>query len=163
MSTSTKVRKSLAPGDLGEIIRLHGTVYSRENGHGIAFEAYVAEGMAEFFHSYDADRDRLWLYEDAGRIVGTLFLMHRQDVAQLRYFLVLPEYRGRGLGKDLMDRYMAALASCGYRQSFLWTTNELPAAASLYTRHGFVLTEEVPSVRFGKPLVEQKYVYQAHA
>ena len=61
-----------------------------------------------------------------------------------------------------MGRYMAAMAACGYRRSYLWTTSELDAAAALYTRHGFVLAEEVPSVRFGKSLIEQKYVYEAH-
>jgi GNAT superfamily N-acetyltransferase len=163
MSSSIMLRECLVPGDIGEITRLHGTMYSRERGHGIAFEAYVAEGLAEFYHHYDAGRDRVWLYEDADRIVGTLFLMHRENgTAQLRYFLVLPEYRGLGFGKDLMARFMTALSDCGYREAFLWTTRGLPAAASLYTRHGFVLTEEMPSERFGTALVEQKYVYHAH-
>lgn len=151
------LRYSFRPGDIGEIIRLHGTVYSNERNHGAAFEAYVAAGMAEFFHCYDAARDRIWLYEDGARLVAMLFLMHREAGAQLRYFLVLPEYRGRGLGKDLMSRYMRALHEIGYGYSFLWTTHELDAAAALYRRHGFVLCEEQPSTRFGRPLVEQKY------
>jgi len=47
----------------------------------------------------------------------------------------------------------------------LWTTSELPAAASLYKRYGFVLTEEIPSDLFGKPVIEQRYdleVEKAH-
>lgn len=44
-----------------------------------------------------------------------------------------------------------------YSTSYLLTTNELPAAASLYMRHGFVLTEEKDSNLFGKPLKEQRY------
>lgn len=159
MATTARpiLRERLRPGDIGEIARLHGAVYHAEYAHGVAFEAYVAEGLAEFFHRYDAARDRVWLYEDGARIVGMLFLMHRDEGAQLRYFLVLPEYRGAGLGKDLMARYMAALDECGYAYSFLWTTNELGAAAALYTRHGFRLCDERPSARFGKPLIEQKY------
>jgi hypothetical protein len=46
---------------------------------------------------------------------------------------------------------------CGYQTSYLWTTNELPAAATLYTRAGFRLTEEKESTAFGKPLKEQRY------
>lgn len=156
-----RIRQQLRPGDLGEITALHGVVYSAERGHSIAFEAYVAEGLAEFYHQYDTARDRIWICEDAGRIVGTLFLMHREAAAQLRYFLVLSQYRGLGLGKDLMSRYMAALRECGYASSFLWTTRELDAAASLYTRHGFELAEECPSTRFGRALVEQKYEWNA--
>lgn len=155
------LREKLQPGDLGEVARLHGVVYSAERGHGLAFEAYVAGGLAEFFHRFQPARDRVWLYEDADRLAAMLFLVHREEEAQLRYFLVLPEYRGLGLGKELMKRYMAALEELRYRYSFLWTTAELAAAASLYTRHGFRLVEEQRSTRFGKALVEQKYEWTA--
>ncbi len=33
----------------------------------------------------------------------------------------------------------------------------LPAAAALYRRYGFRLTEEKPSTAFGRPLREQRY------
>ena len=92
-------------------------------------------------------------------MVGFLLLMHRGvDTAQLRYFLVRPEYRGLGLGKLLMELFMQFLRQCGYRSAYLWTVDELPAAASLYKRHGFTLTDEKPSAPFfGKPLREQRY------
>jgi GNAT superfamily N-acetyltransferase len=157
MGSSISIRQRLEPGDIGEVTRLHGAVYAGEYDYGLPFEAYVAAGLAEFVHEFDAARDRVWLGEEAGRIVGTLFLMHRGDQAQLRYFLTVPGYRGIGLGKDLMGRYMTALDECGYKGSFLWTTNELEAVASLYTRHGFVLVDEKPTTRFGKAVVEQKY------
>jgi peptidyl-dipeptidase Dcp len=84
--------------------------------------------------------------------------MHRdRAVAQLRYFYLEPEYRGMGLGKRLMKLFMEFLVSRNYRTSYLWTTNELGAAASLYMRHGFELTMEKESTAFGKPLVEQRY------
>ena len=45
-----------------------------------------------------------------------------------------------------------------YCSAYLWTVDELPAAASLYRRNGFKLTEEKPSAAFfGKPLREQRY------
>jgi peptidyl-dipeptidase Dcp len=84
--------------------------------------------------------------------------MHREgDAAQLRYFILEPAYRGLGLGKRLMDLYMEHLRKAGYRSSYLWTTHELAAAASLYKRYGFMLTEEKASDAFGKSLYEQKY------
>jgi GNAT superfamily N-acetyltransferase len=154
------LRTELKPGDIGTITYLHGVIYHAEKKHGIAFEAYVAEGLAEFFHNYQAGRDHVWIYEHDRQIIGTLFLMDRQGTAQLRYYFVLPEYRGQGIGKDLMRRYMRALHDGDYPTSFLWTTNELPTAAALYMRHGFVLTEERPSTRFGKAVVEQKYEWR---
>jgi len=153
-----RVRNDLRPGDLGYVIHMHGRVYGAEYNYGVSFEMYVARGLAEFYTQYDPDKDRVWICEHGDRIVGFLLLMHREDnAAQLRYFLLDPEYRGIGLGKRLMNLYMDFLHRCGYKSSYLWTTNEQHAAASLYKHYGFVLTEEKESTAFGKSLKEQRY------
>jgi peptidyl-dipeptidase Dcp len=152
------IRTELRPGDIGYVIYLHGRLYKEEYDYGIAFEAYVAQGMYEFYQQYDPARDRVWVCEHGGRIVGSLLLMHREgNVAQLRYFILEPEYRGIGLGKKLMELYMEYYRSRGYRGGYLWTTHELATAASLYQRHGFVRTEEKSSQAFGKSLYEVKF------
>lgn len=152
------IRTELQSGDLGYIIHLHGRLYAEECGYGVGFEAYVAHGLAEFYKQYDPEKDRIWICEHGGRIIGFLALMHRgETVAQLRYFLLLPEYRGIGLGKRLMELYMAHLKQAGYQSTYLWTTREQQTAIALYQRFGFRLVEEVASATFGKPLYEQKY------
>jgi len=155
---SIRIRNTLVPGDIGYVTYLHGALYAAEYHYGISFETYVATGLREFYENFEPERDRVWLCEYEGKIVGTLFLMHRaENAAQLRYFLLEPKVRGIGLGKNLMDLYMEFLRACRYRSSYLWTTDELTTAAVLYRRHGFVLTEEKPSTAFGKPLSEQRY------
>jgi len=152
------IRTELKPGDLGYIIYLHGYLYKKEYNYGIGFESYVAEGLHEFYSHYDPSKDRVWICEHSNRIIGFLLLMHREkETAQLRYFLLDPEYRGIGLGKKLMELYMEFYHSCGYRSSYLWTTDELPTAASLYKRYGFQLTQEKESTAFGKSLKEHRY------
>jgi peptidyl-dipeptidase Dcp len=152
------IRTELKAGDLGYVIYRHGKLYNAENGYGIAFEAYVAAGLAEFYRLYDAEKDCVWVCEAEGEIVGFLLLMHRDDeTAQLRYFYLEPEYRGLGLGGRLMRLFMEFLKEKGYRRAYLWTTNEQRAAASLYERYGFKLTEEKESNAFGKPLIEQRF------
>ena len=153
-----KIRTHLTPGDLGYVIYRHGKLYGEEYNYGISFETYVGMGMYEFYQNYDPERDRVWICEHADRMVGFVLLMHRDNnTAQLRYFYLEPEYRGIGLGKKLMQLYMEFLIEKGYQASYLWTTNELHAAASLYKKHGFQLTEEKQSANFGKPLNEQRY------
>lgn len=153
-----RVRTNLQPGDIGYITYLHGLLYSQDFEYGISFEAYVAKGLYEFYDQYDEGKDRAWICEHEGRIVGCLVLMHREaDLAQLRYFLILPEYRGSGLGNQLMQWYVDFLREKEYKGSYLWTTHELVAAATLYKRFGFRLTEEHESTTFGKPLREQRY------
>lgn len=152
------IRNDLRPGDLGYVVYFHGSFYGPEYGYGIQFETYVAAGIHEFYDSYDPYKDRVWLCEHRDRIIGSLFLMHRDgNTAQLRYFLISPEYRGIGLGKHLMQEFMHAVVELGYDSAYLWTTHELTVATSLYKRYGFVLTRESPSTAFGKPLREQRY------
>jgi len=152
------IRTDLRPGDLGYLIHLHGRLYAVEYGYDLGFEAYVAEGLLEFYREYAPARDRVWLAEDRGETVGSLVLKHRGEGAcQLRYFLLKPEYRGFGLGSKLLGLFMAAFRESSYRSSFLWTTDDLPAAGALYRRSGFVLTESKPSLFFGKQLMEQRY------
>jgi peptidyl-dipeptidase Dcp len=152
------IRNTLIPGDLGYVIHLHGWLYGIEYGYGIEFETYVALGIYEFYKDYNPKKDRVWICEYNKKIIGFLLLMHRgSGTAQLRYFLIKPEFRGIGLGKKLMQLFIEHLHSCHYQVAYLWTTHELPAAASLYRRHGFKLTKEIKSTTFGKPLQEQRY------
>ena len=151
------IRTELRPGDLGYVTYLHGAIYSKEYNYSLKFESYVAKGLCEFYEKYDPERNRIWACENNDRMIGFLLLMDRGDAAQLRYFLIEPEYRGIGLGGKLLNLYMDFLRECGYKASYLWTTHELTTAAVLYKKLGFTLTEEKESTAFGKPLIEQRY------
>jgi GNAT superfamily N-acetyltransferase len=152
------IRTELRPGDIGYVTYLHGDLYKKEYGYGIAFEAYVAQGFFEFYSQYDPGKDRVWVAEHGDRIIGFLLLMHREeDVAQLRYFILAAPYRGIGLGKKLAALFLSFAREQGYRRCYLWTTDELFAAAHIYRKMGFVLEEEIESTSFGKPLREQRY------
>ncbi len=152
------IRTTLLPGDLEKVIALHRTVYAEEYGYGTGFETHVIEGIHEFNEQYDVQRDRVWVCEAAGEIVGFLLLMHRgAETAQLRYFILDPAYRGKGIGGQLMVLFKAFMKEAGYTHAYLWTTSELRAAASLYGKHGFRLTEEKATSSFGKGVMEQRY------
>ncbi len=156
--TAVTIRTELRPGDIGYLIYLHGTLYGTEYGYRLPFDIYVARGFAEFLERYDPERDRAWICEDRGRIVGSIVLMHRDNnIAQLRYFLLEKGYRGMGLGKRLMDLWMEFLSEKGYRGAYLLTAEGLDAAAALYRRYGFALTEETESTIFGIPVKELRY------
>lgn len=151
------IRTELRPGDLGAVTRMHAIFYDREHGYGTQFEMYVARGLCEFYEKYDPKRSRIWACEHQDRMIGFLLLMDRGETAQLRYFLIEPGYHGIGLGTKLLGLYMDFLRERGYKGAYLWTTDELPAAAHLYKKLGFELTEEKPSSTFGKSAIEQRY------
>ena len=153
-----KIRTDIQPGDLGFVMYRHGKLYGEEYNYGVAFETYVGAGLYEFYKNYNPQIDKVWICEHANQIIGFLLLMHRENnVAQLRYFYIEPAYRGIGLGKKLIELFIRFLNEKGYQSCYLWTTDELYTAASIYKKHGFVLTEENNSINFGKPLKEQRY------
>jgi peptidyl-dipeptidase Dcp len=152
------IRTNLQSGDIGYITYMHGVFHMRECGYGLSFESYVAEGLNEFYKDYNPERERLWICEHNNKIIGSLLLMDRgNDTAQLRYYILEPEYRGIGLGRKLMDLFMELLKEKNYRQCYLWTTDELKTAASLYIKYGFELSEEKETNDFGKLVTEQRY------
>lgn len=152
-----RIRKELRPGDLGYIAYLHGAVYAKELHYGLNFEAYVLGGLQEFANQYDPEKDRIWICEHEDKIIGFLVGFHRSDSVQLRYFVFLPEYRGIGLGKKLMNEFMDYMRACGYKKAYLWTTNQQDTAISLYERFGFTLSEEKQSQTFDVLLTELRY------
>ena len=96
------IRTDLRSGDIGYVTYLHAILYKQEYGYGIEFESYVAAGLCEFYKSYTPERNRIWVCEHNGQMIGFLLLMDRGEAAQLRYFIIRPKYRGMGLGKKLM-------------------------------------------------------------
>jgi ribosomal protein S18 acetylase RimI-like enzyme len=151
------IRAGTRPGDVESIVHLHGAVYARERGFDSTFEPYVAGPLAEFARS-GTDRERLWVAEEGGRVVGCIAVVSASPrTAQLRWFLVDPSCRGNGLGKSLLDMAVAFAGERGYSDLVLWTESALTAAAHLYRKAGFRQVEEKPGRVWGVDLVEQKY------
>ncbi len=149
-----RIRTNLRPGDIGAIVYLHGTLY-RDRGWDCTFDAYVAEGLASFALSTDPNRGQVWLAEQSGRIVGCIAIVARSvDEAQLRWFLVEPECRGKGLGRQLMECALAYCRERGFRRVYLWTVTGLPAAMHLYESAGFRETERKTHRLWGQVVTE---------
>ena len=151
------IRTKLEPGDLGYIAYLHGCLYAEEYGYGLFFENYVLGALHEFANAYDPAKDGIWVCEHKKTKVGFLVAAHRDDTVQLRFLILLPEYRGMGLAKRLMDLFIAFMRDRGYRKAYLWTTTEQQNAIAMYERYGFRLKEEKESMAFDKLLTERRY------
>lgn len=152
------LRTDLRPGDLGAVVSLHGIRYARECGFDAAFEAYVAEPLAAFVKRGSA-RERIWLAESAGQLVGCIAIVAASDeLAQLRWFLLDPSARGQGLGRRLMQHALDFARQSDYAGITLWTVSSLSAAAKLYRAAAFVKVEEKPMAKlWGVEVVEERY------
>jgi ribosomal protein S18 acetylase RimI-like enzyme len=153
-----RIRSSFRPGDIGWIIHLHGVLYAKEYGWDHTFDGYVAEGLSRFALSFDAQKDCLWIAERGEQIVGFIAIAgHSELEAQLRWFLVDPAQRGRGLGRLLLNKALHFCRERRFRSVFLWTVSDLKAAAHLYQSVGFLKTEEKTHHIWGRPLTEERY------
>jgi GNAT superfamily N-acetyltransferase len=152
------IRELGAPGDLGWVVMAHGEQYAAEFGWDTSFEALVARIVADYASDHEPGREAAWIAEHAGRRVGCVFCVRKDDeTAQLRILLVTSEGRGSGLGQRLVDRAVEFARAAGYRRMVLWTNDPLAAARRIYLDRGFRLVDEERHHSFGVDLVGQNY------
>jgi GNAT superfamily N-acetyltransferase len=153
------IRDTVKPGDIGAITWLHGILYAEEYDLNETFEAYVAVPLSELIQSGDLEKQRLWIVEQGDRVMGGIAIVkNSQEEAQLRWFILHPELRGRGLGKKMVTIALDFCREQGYKRVILWTFDELDAAIGIYKKNDFVKIEEITHVHWGKSITEEKYV-----
>ncbi|WP_143306655.1 bifunctional helix-turn-helix transcriptional regulator/GNAT family N-acetyltransferase [Chitinophaga vietnamensis] len=151
-------RYQLQPGDAGFLIHLHGSLYAAETGYNLAFETDTCKTVHEFLSSYSPAKDRIILAVAEGRIVGTVaVLASSRHLAQLKWLLVHPDFRGQGLGKRLLSEAISFCKEKNYQHIYLMTTSLQARAIALYKQAGFRRSGEKYMQLWGQQLYEQRY------
>jgi DNA-binding MarR family transcriptional regulator/GNAT superfamily N-acetyltransferase len=146
------------PGDMGWVVGRQGMLYAQEYGWDEQYEALAAKIVANFIEKFDARRERCWVAERKGEIVGVVFLVkHSKTVAKLRLLHVEVSARGLGIGKRLVDECVRFARRVGYKKLTLWTQSILFAARHIYKQVGFRCIAKTPHHSFGKDLVAETW------
>ena len=146
------------PGDMGLVVQQQSALYAREYQWNWEFEALVAEIVAKYLREFDPTRERCWIAEKDGEVVGSVFVVRHDDsTAKLRMLYVDASARGMGIGQRLVEECVRFARQAGYKSMMLWTVNILTDARKLYQKAGFELVEEEPTVSFGKTLISETW------
>jgi GNAT superfamily N-acetyltransferase len=154
------IRQGYFPGVIGRVTEAHALYYHRHWGFDASFETQVASELSAFVAGYDSQRDGLWAALQENRGVGFIAIDGREARtagARLRWFIVLPECQGTGIGHQLIRTALGFCRRQGYPRVFLWTFQGLAAARGLYEKCGFALREEHDVAQWGQRIREQKF------
>lgn len=159
MST-TQIRTVLET-DRDWLVEQHQMLYARDEGFDDSFVALVAEIFDDFIATYNPKSENGWIVEEAGQQLGCIFCVRLDDeTAQLRLFLLVPEARGKGLGRLLLETCMGFAREKGYSGMRLWTHRSHEAACRLYRAAGWRCVEAKPDHHFGQDVVVETYTYR---
>jgi putative acetyltransferase len=82
-----------------------------------------------------------WIAEDGDRMIGGCGIYPTpglpEGYAELVKFYLLPEYRGKGIGRMLMEQNIESARNLGYNQLYLESMPELRKAIGMYEKAGF--------------------------
>jgi GNAT superfamily N-acetyltransferase len=158
--TSSEIIAGYAPGVIGRITAAHALYYHTHWGFDVNFEAQVARELADFLLAFDPTRDGVWVALENSRFAGSIAIDGRQARtagARLRWFIVVPEFQGTGIGFAMARRAVAFCRQQGYAKIFLWTFKGLDTARAIYEKLGFTLCEAHAVAQWGQFIHEQKF------
>lgn len=143
-------------GDAGYIAYRHCVIYEKEYGLEGTFEQYVLDSLVKYIER--RSEGEIWVAEYNGQIVGSIGVVSiDKNTAQLRWFLIEPEFRGIGLGRQLMTKAVDYCKQKKFSRVFLWTKLGLKVAHHLYSSFGFMPVEQVENNTWKRSVVEERW------
>ncbi|MEM6488446.1 MAG: GNAT family N-acetyltransferase [Pseudomonadota bacterium] len=142
------------------------SVYPHEHGLGGRFEADQLADLGDFAARYTPGRDEVFSVRDEHGLIASAAVdggspdsaaNDEPAHARLRWVLVAPRARGRGLGAQLMAEALAVVDAPPARPAWLTTFDGLQTARRLYERRGFVMSHSWSDERWGRALTIQRF------
>lgn len=132
--------RPITQSDNLEIARIIRTVMPEFGADGPGFAIHDAE-VDLMAQAYDRPRAAYFVVTHYGRILGGGGVAPLEggdaDTCELRKMYFLPEGRGLGLGRRMLQRCLQRARAIGFQRCYLETLNRMDAARRLYEQAGF--------------------------
>ncbi|MGL5530077.1 GNAT family N-acetyltransferase [Plesiomonas shigelloides] len=132
--------QKITPHDDAVICHIIKTVGAEFGAIGDGFGPSDAEVLHMSEHYCASMRSQYWVARIDGVVVGGCGIApfnHSTDTCELRKLFLLPEGRGCGLGRQLVQQCLSFAQTQGFTQCYLDTLKSMHAAISLYESLGF--------------------------
>lgn len=150
--------RNFVEDDINYLISQHQILYPDECGLSSAFVSNVNIVIDQFVEHFDSSNECILIAELDGRRLGSIAVAKSDDeIAQLRFFLLEPEARGKGIGKKLIENALGFCREKGYTHVFLVTISKLKTARHIYKSKGFQITHIQEKPAWGKDVIEERW------
>lgn len=123
--------------ELADLIR---SVF-REFGIDRPGTVYFDPSTDNLYELFRTEGSVYWIAEENGKMTGGCGVFPTPDLpegcAELVKFYLLAPWRGKGIGRTLMEKCFESAKKYGYRQLYLESLPELEKAVSMYIKAGF--------------------------
>ncbi|WP_166244434.1 GNAT family N-acetyltransferase [Paenibacillus turpanensis] len=144
--------------DTQYVVESHCRIYCADYGYDDSFVEFIVQAVEDFEKHRDATKENIWLVETGGSRKGSIAIVkYTEEAAQLRWFLLEPEVRNQGYGKQLLQAALQFCRENQYKCVFLWTNDSLTAARALYESFGFQVVKRKTRSLPDQTLNEEKW------
>ena len=139
------------------VAKVIGTVLAE---YGLGWEPEAADrDVLEIEKYYLETGGEFWtLLNKAGEVIGSAGyhpISRSVGAVEMRKMYLLKAYRGRGLGRYVLDKLEEAIKSRGFREIWIETASVLKEAVQLYEKSGYVASSGVETLRCDRVYVKK--------
>ncbi len=95
------------------------------------------DALAIVGNTFGSDKRKQYVFSLSGQNVGIVSVFVEDTEASIHGFGIIPEYRGKGLGKEMLLQVTKNLISEGYKDIIIEVDSKNQAAFELYKKCGF--------------------------
>ncbi len=103
--------------------------------------AYEDKALDNLYRHYQKEGCAYFVLADGDRIIGAAGIAPLQEgpsnICELQKMYFLPEARGRGFGKELIEKCLEKAKELHFHSCYIETMPNMLAAQKLYRRNGF--------------------------